>query len=68
MSKKFNYDYNNNHYENIMSYIYNKDYWNERDIKLYDSLDIDEGQSIFVGSNRKKIKIFYDKLKFLESF
>jgi len=58
MSKKFYYDYNLYPYDNIILYINNKEYWDNNDFILFNSLKFDEGP--IMGPNRKKLKYFFE--------
>lgn len=64
MKDKNHYDFVNNpsHFNNKLLYIYNKEYWNKSDYIIYNALNIDESESLFVGSNRNKFRIFYNYL------
>ena len=62
MSKKFYYDYKLNPYENIIFYINNRNYWDNNDFILFNSLKINKGP--IVGPNRKKFKVFFEYIKY----
>jgi len=64
MKDKNHYDFINNpsHFNKTLKYIYNKEYWNKSDYIIYNSLNIDESVSLFLGPNRSKFRIFYNYL------
>jgi len=64
MKGNVNYDFVNNpsHFNKTLTYIYNKECWNKSDYIIYNALNIDESQSLFVGPNRSKFRIFYNYL------
>jgi hypothetical protein len=65
-NKKFEYDFYITNYDNIMKYAKNKDYWDENDKTIFESLKIDNPM---VGINRKKWNYFFNHIKLkLKSF
>lgn len=60
MNKSFYYDFHLSPYDNINRYLYNRDIWQEDDLILWNSLNIQDRN---IGPERKKWNILFNHIK-----
>jgi len=60
MVVKYNYDFHLSPYDNINRYLYNRDIWQEDDLILWNSLNIQDRN---IGPERKKWNILLNHIK-----
>ncbi len=60
MVVQYKYDFHLSLYDNIYRYLCNRDIWQEDDIILWNSLDI---QDINIGPERKKLNVLFNHIK-----